>query len=54
LISVTDEIVEQTLQALPGIQQPQLQDSVLRRVSATVTADTAQSARLLHAWLESE
>jgi flagellar M-ring protein FliF len=54
LISVTDEIIEEAPQAFPGIRQPQLQDSVLQRVAAAVTADTAQSARLLHTWLESD
>lgn len=54
LISVTDEIVGEPLHALPGTQQPKLQDSILQRVAAAVTSDTAQSARLLHAWLESD
>jgi flagellar M-ring protein FliF len=54
LISVTDEMAEQTMHMLPSVQQPQLGDSILQRVATAVTADTAQSARLLHAWLESE
>jgi hypothetical protein len=54
LISVTDEIVQETLQGLQADQQPRLQDGVLQRVAAAVSADTTQSARLLHALLESD
>jgi flagellar M-ring protein FliF len=54
LISVTDESAGETLQVPLVIQQAQLRDSVLQRVTAAVTADTAQSARLLHTWLDSD
>jgi flagellar M-ring protein FliF len=53
LISVTDALPEELTQALPSPAARQ-RDSVFQRVTANVAADPAQSARLLHMWLESE
>jgi flagellar M-ring protein FliF len=53
LISVTDALPEEIAHALP---QPEKhpREAVFQRVAASVAADTAQSARLLHMWLESD
>jgi flagellar M-ring protein FliF len=53
LVSVSDALPEERMAALPSPETRQ-RESVLQRVAASVAADPAQSARLLHAWLESE
>ena len=53
LISVTDALSEEIAQALPAPERL-VRETVFQRVSASVAADTAQSARLLHMWLESD
>jgi flagellar M-ring protein FliF len=53
LLSVTDALPEELAQALPAPQR-NMHEAVFQRVSASVAADTAQSARLLHMWLESD
>jgi flagellar M-ring protein FliF len=53
LLSVTDALPEELAQALPAPER-QAREAVFQRVSASVAADTAQSARLLHMWLESD
>jgi flagellar M-ring protein FliF len=53
LISVTDALPEEIAQALP-VPDRNARETVFQRVSASVAADTAQSARLLHMWLESD
>jgi flagellar M-ring protein FliF len=53
LISVTDALPEEIAQALPTPERL-ARETVFQRVSASVVADTAQSARLLHMWLESD
>jgi flagellar M-ring protein FliF len=53
LISVTDALPEEIAQALPAPERL-ARETVFQRVSASVAADTAQSARLLHMWLESD
>jgi flagellar M-ring protein FliF len=53
LISVSDALPEERTPALPSPEARQ-RESILQRVTASVAADPAQSARLLHAWLESE
>jgi flagellar M-ring protein FliF len=53
LLSVTDTLPEEIAQALPAPGRHG-RDAVFQRVSASVAADTAQSARLLHMWLESD
>ena len=54
LLSVTDALPEEVTRGLQVPEVRQLRDGVYQRVSASVAADTAQSARLLHMWLESE
>lgn len=54
LLSVTDALPEETAHGLPAPEVRQLRDGLFQRVTASVTADTAQSARLLHMWLESD
>jgi flagellar M-ring protein FliF len=54
LISVTDALPEETNLGLPSHGSRHLRETVFQRVSASVAADTTQSARLLHMWLESE
>ena len=54
LISVTDALPQEAAQSLPSHEPRHLRDSVFQRVTASVVADTAQSARLLHMWLESD
>jgi flagellar M-ring protein FliF len=53
LISVTDALPEEIAQTLPAPGK-HVREALFQRVSASVTADTAQSARLLHMWLESD
>jgi flagellar M-ring protein FliF len=53
LISVSDALPEEIAQALPSPERL-ARDTVFQRVSASVAADKAQSARLLHMWLESD
>src|SRR5882757_104867 len=53
LLSVTDALPEEIAQALPAPGRHG-REAVFQRVSASVAADTAQSARLLHMWLESD
>ena len=53
LLSVTDALPEETAQALPAPER-RAREAVFQRVSASVAADTAQSARLLHMWLEAD
>jgi flagellar M-ring protein FliF len=53
LISVSDALPEGIAQALPAPERL-ARETVFQRVSASVAADTAQSARLLHMWLESD
>lgn len=53
LISVTDALPEDLAPALPTPER-NVRDAIFQRVSASVAADTAQSARLLHMWLESD
>ena len=53
LISVSDALPEELTAALPSPAVRQ-RDSVFQRVAASVAADPAQSARLLHLWLESD
>jgi flagellar M-ring protein FliF len=53
LISVTDALPGEVAQALPAPVR-HAREAVFQRVSASVAADTAQSARLLHMWLESD
>ena len=53
LLSVTDALPEEITQALP-VPGKHAREAVFQRVSASVAADTAQSARLLHMWLESD
>lgn len=53
LLSVTDALPEEIAPALPAPGRHG-RDAVFQRVSASVAADTAQSARLLHMWLESD
>ena len=53
LISVTDALPEEIAQALPAPERL-ARETVFQRVSASVAADTAQSARLLHMWLEND
>jgi flagellar M-ring protein FliF len=53
LISVTDALPGELAQALPAPVK-HAREAVFQRVSASVAADTAQSARLLHIWLESD
>jgi flagellar M-ring protein FliF len=53
LLSVSDALPGEIAQALPSPQK-NMREAVFQRVSASVAADTAQSARLLHMWLESD
>ena len=53
LLSVTDALPEELTHALPTPERS-MREAVFQRVSASVAADTAQSARLLHMWLESD
>jgi flagellar M-ring protein FliF len=53
LLSVTDALPEEIAQSLPAPGR-HAHEAVFQRVSASVAADTAQSARLLHMWLESD
>jgi flagellar M-ring protein FliF len=53
LLSVSDALPGEIAQALPSPQR-NTREAVFQRVSASVAADTAQSARLLHMWLESD
>ncbi|HEY4010884.1 MAG TPA: flagellar basal-body MS-ring/collar protein FliF [Acidobacteriaceae bacterium] len=53
LLSVTDALPEEMAHALPTPER-NMRDALFQRVSASVAADTAQSARLLHMWLESD
>jgi flagellar M-ring protein FliF len=53
MLSVTDALPEEIAQALPAPGR-QAREAVFQRVSASVAADTAQSSRLLHMWLESD
>jgi flagellar M-ring protein FliF len=53
MISVTDALPEEISQALPAPER-QRREAVFQRVAASVAADTAQSARLLNMWLESD
>jgi flagellar M-ring protein FliF len=53
MFSVTDALPEEIAQALPAPGK-QAREAVFQRVSASVAADTAQSSRLLHRWLESD
>ena len=54
LFEATDELPHTSPQALPASPAKQLREAVFQRVATSVAADTAQSARLLHAWLENE
>jgi flagellar M-ring protein FliF len=54
LFSATDELPAPGVEALTTPEMRQLRESVLERVSASVAADPAQSARLLQMWLESD
>jgi flagellar M-ring protein FliF len=54
LLSVTDALPDELAPGLPGGDSRQSRDAVFQRVTASVKADPAQSARLLHMWLESE
>jgi flagellar M-ring protein FliF len=53
LLSVTDALPGEIAQALPAPVKHG-REAVFQRVAASVAADTAQSARLLHMWLESD
>jgi flagellar M-ring protein FliF len=53
LLSVSDALPGEIAQALPAPQR-NVREAVFQRVSASVAADTAQSARLLHMWLEND
>jgi flagellar M-ring protein FliF len=53
LLSVSEALPGEIAQALPSPQR-NMREAVFQRVSASVAADTAQSARLLHMWLESD
>jgi hypothetical protein len=53
LISVTDALPEELAHALPTPER-NAREALFQRVSASVAADTAQSSRLLHMWLESD
>jgi flagellar M-ring protein FliF len=53
LLSVSDALPGEIAQALPTPQR-NMREAVFQRVSASVAADTAQSARLLHMWLEND
>jgi flagellar M-ring protein FliF len=53
LLSVSDALPEEMAHALPTPER-NMRDALFQRVSASVAADTAQSARLLHMWLESD
>lgn len=52
--ATTDELTAPGVGALATPETRQLKEAVLERVSASVAADPAQSARLLQMWLESE
>lgn len=54
LISVTDALPEEVMRSLPLNESRHPREAVFQRVAASVKADTAQSARLLHMWVESE
>jgi flagellar M-ring protein FliF len=54
LFAATDEATAPGAAALFTPEVRQLRESVLERVSASVAADPAQSARLLQMWLETE
>jgi flagellar M-ring protein FliF len=53
LLSVTDALPEEIAQGLPAPGR-HAREALFQRISASVAADTAQSARLLHMWLESD
>jgi hypothetical protein len=54
LISVTDALPEEAMHILPANESRHSREAVFQRVAASVKSDTAQSARLLHMWVESE
>jgi flagellar M-ring protein FliF len=54
LISVTDALPEEAMHSLPSNESRHSREAVFQRVATCVKADTAQSARLLHMWIESE
>jgi flagellar M-ring protein FliF len=54
LISLTDALPDEAMHSLPSNESRHLREAVFQRVAASVKADTAQSARLLHMWIESE
>ena len=54
LISVTDVTPEEAIHSLPLNESRHSREAVFQRVAASVKADTAQSARLLHMWVESK
>ncbi|MGA9718884.1 MAG: flagellar basal-body MS-ring/collar protein FliF [Acidobacteriaceae bacterium] len=54
LISVTDVTPEEAIHSLPLNESRHSREAVFQRVAASVKADTAQSARLLHMWVENK